>query len=255
MTRRPCDSAANCGCGSKCNRYYLNVVQSSQSDEGRSIDIGGVARKMYVGGSLLGRFIQHHRHRIAPVATLVDAVPTGSDVLDIGCGGGLLLICLASAGRIHSAHGIDSSSGAIETARKAAIRLRSFIQGPTPNFECRSVEKGLPDGTFPVVCLIDVLHHVSPIAQEKAFRDAVAKVRPGGILLYKDMCDRPFWRAGMNRLHDLVIAKQWIHYVPIESVDRWALDCGLQIERAQRISILWYGHELRVFRKSGALDS
>ncbi len=252
MTRLRCDPAVIRRDEYKSNRYYLNVMQSSQRDEGRTIDIGGIARQMYVGGSFLGGFIQHHRHRIAPVAKLVDVVPTGSDVLDIGCGGGLLLICLASAGRIQSAHGIDSSSDAIETARKAAIRLGGFIQSPTPNFECRSVEQGLPDGTFRVVCLIDVLHHVSPSAQEKAFRDAVAKVRPGGILLYKDMCDRPLWRAGMNRLHDLVIAKQWIHYVPIESVDRWAFDCGLQIELAQQISMLWYGHELRVFRKSGA---
>ncbi|MDA0214288.1 MAG: class I SAM-dependent methyltransferase [Planctomycetota bacterium] len=228
------------------------MVQSSQRDEGRSIDIGRVAREMYVGGSFFSRFVQHNRHRIAPVATLVDVVPYGSDVLDIGCGGGLLLICLASAGRIQSAHGIDSSLGAIESARKAALRSKNLINETKPIFECRSVEQGLPEGKFSVVCLIDVLHHVTPIAQEKAFRDAAAKVRLGGMLLYKDMCDQPLWRAGLNRLHDLVIAKQWIHYVPIEDVDRWALDCGLQIERAQEISMLWYGHELRVFRKSGA---
>jgi hypothetical protein len=47
---------------------------------------------MYVGGSLLGRFIQHHRHRIAPVATLVDAVPTGSDVVEGFCSFALLLL-------------------------------------------------------------------------------------------------------------------------------------------------------------------
>jgi hypothetical protein len=72
------------------------------------------------------------------------------------------------------------------------------------------------------------------------------------MLLYKDMCDAPAWRAGLNRLHDLVIARQWINYVPVEDADRWATDCGLAIERTEWIAMLWYGHELRVYRRPEA---
>lgn len=220
-----------------------------------TIDVGDVARRLYVGGSPVARFIQHHRHRIAPVADLIQAVPVGSDVLDVGCGGGLLLCCLAAAGRLRSGLGIDSSAVAIAAAQGAARRLSAEACPTVPRFECRPVQAGLPEGGFDVVCLVDVLHHVPPDAQERAFRDAASCVRPGGMLLYKDMCDAPAWRAGMNRLHDLVMARQWINYVPVERADGWARACGLAIERAEERAILWYGHELRVYRRSAGVPA
>lgn len=215
-------------------------------------DVAEVAKRLYRGGGTVARLMQHHRHRIAPVATLVQAVPSGSSVLDAGCGGGLLLNCLAAAGKLRSGHGFDSSAVAIGAASAAARRLPELGARVVPTFERRPVEAGFPAGCFDAVCLIDVLHHVPPAAQEQAFKDAASRVAPGGILLYKDMCDAPAWRAGMNRLHDLVMARQWIRYVPIESADRWAGECGLSVERAEWITMLWYGHELRVYRRPGA---
>lgn len=214
-------------------------------------DVAEVAKRLYRGGGTVARLMQHHRHRIAPVATLVQAVPAGSSVLDAGCGGGLFLNCLAAAGKLRSGHGFDSSAVAVEAASSAARWLPELGARVVPTFERRPVEAGFPAGSFDAVCLIDVLHHVPPAAQERAFKDAASRVAPGGILLYKDMCDAPAWRAGMNRLHDLVMARQWIRYVPIESADRWAGECGLSVERAEWIAMLWYGHELRVYRRPG----
>ena len=88
--------------------------------------------------------------------------------------------------------------------------------------------------------------------QEEVIRHACRTVKPGGIFLYKDMVGRPFWRALANRMHDLVLARQWIHYVPIARIDGWAKDEGLTVERAGRTDRWWYGHELRVFRKPEA---
>lgn len=216
------------------------------------IDVADAAKRLYRGGGTVARLMQHHRHRIAPVAELVRSVPAGSTVLDAGCGGGLLLNCLAAAGKLRAGHGFDSSAVAIEAATAAARRLPELGARVAPTFERRPVEAGFPAGSFDAVCLVDVLHHVPPPAQERAFKDAASRVALGGILLYKDMCDAPAWRAGLNRLHDLVMARQWIRYVPIESADRWAGECGLSIERAEWITMLWYGHELRVYRRAGS---
>jgi len=189
-------------------------------------------------------------------------VPTGSSVLDIGCGGGLLVARLATTGRARAAHGIDASAPAIAIAQGMAARLGAIIPETTAEpttepateagqirFEHRPVQQGLPDGPFDAVCLIDVMHHVPPGAQERAFRDAASRVRPGGRFIYKDMCDAPRWRAGMNRLHDLAMARQWIRYLPIESAEAWAVEEGLALVHREDIKMLWYGHELRVFER------
>jgi hypothetical protein len=78
---------------------------------------------------------------------------------------------------------------------------------------------------------------------------AVEKVKPGGMLLYKDMAQKPFFPAAMNRLHDLVLARQWIHYVPIRQVEEWAREAGLTITHSGAFSRLWYRHDLRIFSK------
>jgi hypothetical protein len=53
-----------------------------------------------------------------------------------------------------------------------------------------------------------------------------------------------------NRLHDLLLAHQCIHYAPIAEVKRWATEAGLELIEARTINRLWYSHELCVFRKS-----
>ena len=98
--------------------------------------------------------------------------------------------------------------------------------------------------------MIDVMHHIPPQAQRGAFLEAAGRVRAGGVFLYKDMCDAPVWRAGMNRLHDLVMARQWIRYLPIEDADRWAAEAGLVREVAEEHAMLWYGHEIRMYRRA-----
>ena len=210
---------------------------------------GELARRLYAEGPALTRFIQHHRHRICPLDLLVEQVPMGSRVLDVGCGGGLLVAHLAASGRAAKAHGIDASKPAIEIAQAMAARLGSVAPGASVRFEHREVQEGLPEGQFDAVCLIDVLHHVPAKAQEQAFMDAASRVRPGGVFIYKDMADGPIWCSGMNRLHDLVMAKQWIRYVPIERAEEWGKNAGLRLERSEDVRMLWYAHELRVFRR------
>lgn len=212
-----------------------------------AIDVGRAAARLYARAPGIVGVLQRHRHRIAPLGEVLRLVPAGASVLDIGCGGGLLLNVLADAGLIRDGLGIDSAPAAIDAARSAADGLRDGR--PRPRFELRSVQEGLPEGAFDAVLLVDVLHHVPPADQESAFRAAAARVAPGGILLWKDMCARPRWRAAMNRLHDLAMARQWIHHVPADAVDRWAASLGLARMHAARRNVLWYGHELRAYRK------
>jgi 2-polyprenyl-3-methyl-5-hydroxy-6-metoxy-1,4-benzoquinol methylase len=200
---------------------------------------------------VLKRTILKYRPFICPLEELPACVPKGSSVLDIGCGCGLFLLALAFAGKRISGVGIDRDRDAIRAARLAA-RVPGIRAGSRLSFEIAPGIEAWPAGQFDVVSLIDVLHHVPASGQRQFVIAAASRVRPGGILIYKDMCRRPVWRSWANRLHDLVLARQWIRYRELAEVREWAAFAGLVPESRRDFVRLWYGHELYVFRMADA---
>ena len=211
--------------------------------------LSAVAGSIFADTSLLWRTLQRWRPYICPVETLVGLVPEGASVLDVGCGGGLFLGLLHQTGRLGRGLGFDVSAKAIDTARSMAERVSKGSESSPLTFQRLSVEETWPDGTFDVVSMIDLMHHVARPARHRLFDQAALRVRRGGILLYKDMGQRPRWRALANRAHDLLLAGQWIHHMPIRAVEAWADDAGLRLEHAQRVHRLWYAHDIRIFRR------
>lgn len=212
----------------------------------RNRDLKAAARRLYAEASGATRTIQSLRPYICPFTRLLEFIPPGAHVLDIGCGAGLLLALAADSRDLGASVGFDSSGKAIAVAELAAKRLAAEGK-PTPHFVRLDVRDPWPAGTFDVVAMIDVLHHVPVVAQESAIRQAVAAVPPGGTFLYKDIAPRPRWRAFMNRLHDLVMVREWVHYVFAETVIGWATAGGLTLRVREWIPTLWYGHDLLVF--------
>lgn len=90
----------------------------------------------------------------------------GRDILEVGCGTGLLLTRFKAIGR--SARGIDLSEGMLEKARARGLEV---VQGSAT---------ALPfeDASFDVSCSFKVLAHIPDI--EKALSEMTRVVRPGG---------------------------------------------------------------------------
>ena len=196
----------------------------------------------------LTRFLTAHRPRICPFERLVSAVPPRSKLLDIGCGNGLFLYLLARAGRLAEGYGVEVRPEAT-IAGNAALRSFGIERASL------SVARGpgdWPQQPFDVVSMIDVVHHVPPDRQRAMLEAACGLVRPGGLLVYKDMATAPAWAALANRLHDLVLARQWIHYLPIASVASIAAECGMRVRHGDDVRLGWYAHELRVLVRESA---
>jgi SAM-dependent methyltransferase len=215
----------------------------------RPATLASVARTIYADGPAVRRRMMGLRPYICPFHRLIDLVPVGASVLDVGCGCGLFLGLLAATGRRPRGVGFDVSAGAIPAAQGMAHRLKAADVETDLRFERVDVNDPWPPGAFDVVSVIDVFHHVPPDRQRALFGTAVGSVRPGGLLIYKDVGPQPLWRAWANRLHDLLVAREWVHLIPASRVESWGRESGLERLRSERINALWYGHDLLVFRR------
>jgi ubiquinone/menaquinone biosynthesis C-methylase UbiE len=93
----------------------------------------------------------------------------GRDVLEVGCGTGLVLRRIAKFAR--TARGVDLSPGMLEKARERGLDV----------LEASATSLPFPDDSFDVVCSFKVLAHVREI--DRALAEMVRVTRPGGVVL------------------------------------------------------------------------
>lgn len=205
-----------------------------------------IAQQLYSSAPMKARILQRLRPFICPFDELLKWIPANANVLDVGCGAGLFLGLIASSRPTSGGVGFDTDDVAVGAA--SAMARQHFPDGRI-RFEHSAIGDPWPDGIFDVVSMVDVLHHVPPSAQNAVIRDAYAHVAFGGLFIYKDMADKPFVRAWWNRLHDLIIAREWIHYRQIGEVEIWLREMGAEIVERSFKNLGPYGHELIVAKK------
>ncbi|MBL8963317.1 MAG: class I SAM-dependent methyltransferase [Phycisphaeraceae bacterium] len=215
--------------------------------------LSAIAREAFTTGPVLNRTLQRWRPYIVPFDQILRFIPEGASILDVGCGGGLLGALVGATRRPRRFVGFDSSSDAIAVARAMSGRVGSELPGGAfaPEFLRLDAGEPWPAGEFDVVTIIDVIHHVPPAHQRDVILRAASRLAPGGRLIYKDMTRRGVVRPLMNRLHDLVLARQWIHYADIDLVQAWLTgsEAGMSVTHRAFHARGWYGHELLVMDK------
>jgi 2-polyprenyl-3-methyl-5-hydroxy-6-metoxy-1,4-benzoquinol methylase len=210
-------------------------------------EISSLADRLYAGEGLATRLLQHYRPFICPFDRMTELVPAGSHVLDVGCGTGLFLLLLQHRGKIASGVGIDAGGAAIASARRAAganPALRFEIgRIPVPDFK--------PAEPFDVVSMVDLLHHVPSAERANVILWAANLLKPGGILLIKDIAPGPWWMARASQVHDLLMARELVRFSTPEAIDGWAGLAGCTKALYERVPILCYAHEIHVYRRRG----
>jgi 2-polyprenyl-6-hydroxyphenyl methylase / 3-demethylubiquinone-9 3-methyltransferase len=122
--------------------------------------------------------------------------PRGLQVLDIGCGGGLLAEDFAQLGC--QVTGIDPSAPSIETARAHAQQMGLSIEYRV------GVGESLPfsDETFDLVYCCDVLEHVNDV--ERVVAESTRVLKPSGIYFYDTIN-----RTARSRLLIIGLFQEW----------------------------------------------
>lgn len=104
----------------------------------------------------------------------------GKNVLDVGCGGGILAESMAKLGA--SVTGIDLAEASLEIAR-----LHGLESGISVNYQCISAEDFAAEhaGTFDVVTCMEMLEHVPDPAS--VIQACSTLVKPGGQVFFSTL--------------------------------------------------------------------
>jgi ubiquinone/menaquinone biosynthesis C-methylase UbiE len=161
------------------------VFHQSSHPAGHGRTIGNAHRYQWLTGLLfLGG-------RAAALQQLVEAVgiQPGDQVLDVGCGDGLLTaLAAAAAGPTGAAVGVDAAPEMIGYAANSHPEA-TFVAGSATVLP-------FPDSHFDVVVCSLVLHHLEPASRVTAVGEMARVVKPGGRLLLAEFTvpTRRRWR-------------------------------------------------------------
>lgn len=139
--------------------------------------------------SLPAHVVEHYLRK--RTRFVLEHCPRG-EVLDVGCGTGLLATRLAGAG--YGVTGVDPSEGMLEVLR-----------GRTPEVDAvRGSGTSLPfaDHTFDLVLSVAVMHHIADSeAVRQTLSEMVRVANPSGRILVWDHNPRnPYWKSLMARV-------------------------------------------------------
>ncbi|MFN8371539.1 MAG: class I SAM-dependent methyltransferase [Anaerolineae bacterium] len=163
-------------------------------------------------------------------------------VLDVGCGNGRFGVFLREHGLNSRYHGMDNSPALLDKARaalpSAALELRDIVDNPPHT------------GTYDLVVLFGVLHHIPGSVERQAFMRVLAqRVGAGGMLAFA--CWRFYeyerfrarvvpWSADLSvEAHDYLLdwrrgarALRYCHYV--DDAEHHALVAATGLREVQR---------------------
>jgi 2-polyprenyl-6-hydroxyphenyl methylase/3-demethylubiquinone-9 3-methyltransferase len=179
------------------------------------------------------RWFCRGRLSVAPLEQ-VAARASGTDIVDVGCGHGVLAaVLLHDDGRRHVV-GIDPDARKIEWAKASVGR------SPNTEFRACTIETLAAErpGQFDCVIVADVLCLIARDRWSPFLAAAHALLRPGGRLVLKDAEDDGSWRAAkalwQERLsvHILrrTVSTGGIGFATREELSRYVTDAGFTIE-------------------------
>ena len=149
----------------------------------------------------------HSLARVAscPLAALERQVPREGRILEVGAGRGLVTNYLALAAPGRELVGIEPDAERVRLANRCRAR-------PGVIFAEGSAADPLPDG-LDAVLVVDVLYLLPPAAHDDLVVRAAAALRPGGLLLLKDMATEPAWKLALTRRQEELVVHGlgWTH--------------------------------------------
>ncbi|KJU82390.1 methyltransferase family protein [Candidatus Magnetobacterium bavaricum] len=170
-----------------------------------------------------------NRHIIGSFHLVLEHVPQGARLFDIGCGTGALLYLAVKLRKVALAHGYDLSREAVAASEGVSVAIPELrIKHSTEAFPPQDLDN------YDVVTMVDVLHHVAASIQDTFVSKLSKTLAPGTLLILSDMEGANLFTDITARVHDLVVNKQLVRPRKSRDVIAMLTDNGLQI-----LSVAW----------------
>jgi SAM-dependent methyltransferase len=189
---------------------------------------------------VLGRFLS------CPFLRVLDFIPPGANVLDIGAGHGIF------------AH-LAVRKGALRVVAVEPDLRKTFSFVRTPSIHLVAGYDSTVKGTFDAVTMLDVLYRFPLGEWEALFRSIHERLTPGGVFLIKELDPGHRWKAFWNRTQErisdrigLTIGTAWSYEPPSRMRER-LLGAGFAEFEAVGMGAGYpHAHILYIGRKGGA---
>jgi 2-polyprenyl-3-methyl-5-hydroxy-6-metoxy-1,4-benzoquinol methylase len=172
-------------------------------------------------------------------------LPASGRILDIGCGFGLFSLYFAAMEPGRELVGLDTDDERISYARASGVKLGL----DNVSYQTRDAQAVESDGQFEAIYLLDLIHHLPKEDVPEFLEKVRGLLSPGGILLVKEVEDRPRWKMYFTLLLDrLMVGSEPIHYWAEPELTLLLTGLGFEVRRHRMKDFLPYPHILYVCR-------
>ncbi len=198
---------------------------------------------------LITRLYSHIRFAILRQPFLEEIgqyLPREGRILDLGCGFGLFSLYFAALEPGRRLLGVDLNPRRIERARASARKLGL----ENVEYQVANVVEWEGQEQFDAIYFLDLVHHL-PSAEVHNLLDQVRTLlRPGGVLVIKDVADRPRYKMLFTLILDrLMVGMEPIRYWPPDELTELLENgLGFAVVRHRLNDFLPYPHILYVAR-------
>jgi 2-polyprenyl-6-hydroxyphenyl methylase/3-demethylubiquinone-9 3-methyltransferase len=173
-------------------------------------------------------------------------LPRNAKVLEVGCGFGLFSLYFARTRPDLTLHGFDIDEARVRTAEGVRGRLGltnvTFAVGDASR---PSLEHGID-----AVYMLDIVHHIPHAAAVELIDACYRQLRPGGVLIVKDVDTRPRYKMAFTWLLDVLMTKG-------DRPEYWSRSellgvlggAGFDVVTYAMVDLLPYPHQLYVATK------
>ena len=175
------------------------------------------------------------RPLILPINDILSFIPEKANILDLGCGKGLLLSHLKY---FNTYTGVD-----LKIPDKSNSINVSFVKSDCNKYLDRKLSH------FDTFLLIDLLHHIKPSEQFYFVNKLLFGMKKNDILIIKDIHPKNFVTKFWNTFHDLIVSKQIINYFDFNNIEN-RISKNTSILKKYYKRIFLYDHYFLIIKRN-----